>query len=296
LRGRKPKPRARKSPPPKSAAVPRKVDGKSRQKAENQPSPELGDVARREWLRISAEQIAQGLLTEIDRAPPAAYCVAYGRWLAAEKALAAMAGLDPVTSSLLIMTSNGDVIQNPLVGIANTAAAMARFAAEFGMTPSARARVVPGGTPRPTPPGKKKLRRSRPRRRLKGRAGETSFIERVGSLLPRLTGAHSAPAASLIPALPHDGQAAASRLGSAKISRGEAIWNSTTASRCTGRWTTSREPDALNDTDRLELYVWANELRGHAVLVARFDNLDKGASGVAVQNLRLMLDLDPGSN
>jgi N-acetyl-gamma-glutamyl-phosphate reductase len=53
------------------------------------------------------------------------------------------------------------------------------------------------------------------------------------------------------------------------------------------------EPEALNDTDRLELYVFANEAQRHAVLVARLDNLGKGASGAAVQNLRLMLGLDP---
>ena len=55
------------------------------------------------------------------------------------------------------------------------------------------------------------------------------------------------------------------------------------------------EPEALNGTNRLDLYVWANESRRHAVLVARLDNLGKGASGAAVQNLRLMLDLDPGA-
>jgi N-acetyl-gamma-glutamyl-phosphate reductase len=49
------------------------------------------------------------------------------------------------------------------------------------------------------------------------------------------------------------------------------------------------EPEALNDTDRLELRVFANEGYGHAVLVARLDNLGKGASGAAVQNTRLML-------
>jgi N-acetyl-gamma-glutamyl-phosphate reductase len=49
------------------------------------------------------------------------------------------------------------------------------------------------------------------------------------------------------------------------------------------------EPEALNDTDRLELRVFAHEAYGHAVLVARLDNLGKGASGAAVQNLRLML-------
>jgi N-acetyl-gamma-glutamyl-phosphate reductase len=61
-----------------------------------------------------------------------------------------------------------------------------------------------------------------------------------------------------------------------------------------GNGTGKLEPEALNGTDRLDLCVWANESRRHAVLVARLDNLGKGASGAAVQNLRLMLDLDPG--
>ena len=48
---------------------------------------------------------------------------------------------------------------------------------------------------------------------------------------------------------------------------------------------------ALNDTNRLELRVFANEAHRHAVLIARLDNLGKGASGAAVQNLQLMLGL-----
>jgi N-acetyl-gamma-glutamyl-phosphate reductase len=51
------------------------------------------------------------------------------------------------------------------------------------------------------------------------------------------------------------------------------------------------EPQALNDTNRLELSVCANEPHRQAVLVARLDNLGKGASGAAVQNLSLMLGL-----
>ena len=46
---------------------------------------------------------------------------------------------------------------------------------------------------------------------------------------------------------------------------------------------------ALNDTNGLEIRVFANETHRHAVLMARLDNLGKGASGAAVQNLRLML-------
>jgi N-acetyl-gamma-glutamyl-phosphate reductase len=54
------------------------------------------------------------------------------------------------------------------------------------------------------------------------------------------------------------------------------------------------EPEALNDTNCLELYVYANEKRRQAVLVARLDNLGKGASGAAVQNVKLMLGLNGG--
>lgn len=54
---------------------------------------------------------------------------------------------------------------------------------------------------------------------------------------------------------------------------------------------TRLEPEALNDTDKLELYVFGNDAKGHALLVARLDNLGKGAAGAAVQNLQLMLGL-----
>jgi N-acetyl-gamma-glutamyl-phosphate reductase len=51
------------------------------------------------------------------------------------------------------------------------------------------------------------------------------------------------------------------------------------------------EPEALNETNKLELYVFASDKYHQAVLVARLDNLGKGASGAAVQNMRLMLGL-----
>jgi N-acetyl-gamma-glutamyl-phosphate reductase len=49
------------------------------------------------------------------------------------------------------------------------------------------------------------------------------------------------------------------------------------------------DPEALNDTDLLEIFVAAHG--GQAVLIARLDNLGKGASGAAVQNIALMLGL-----
>ncbi len=57
----------------------------------------------------------------------------------------------------------------------------------------------------------------------------------------------------------------------------------TTSARC--------EPETLNGGDILELAVHGQEAQRQAVLVAKLDNLGKGASGAAVQNLELMLGL-----
>ena len=46
---------------------------------------------------------------------------------------------------------------------------------------------------------------------------------------------------------------------------------------------------SLNGSDEMELFVYASEAKRQAALVARLDNLGKGASGAAVQNLELML-------
>jgi N-acetyl-gamma-glutamyl-phosphate reductase len=50
------------------------------------------------------------------------------------------------------------------------------------------------------------------------------------------------------------------------------------------------EPESLNGTNDLEIHIFVNEPRRQAVVVAKFDNLGKGAAGAAVQNLELMLD------
>ena len=54
---------------------------------------------------------------------------------------------------------------------------------------------------------------------------------------------------------------------------------------------TSIDALGLNDSNKMELRVFGNEEFRHAVLIARLDNLGKGASGAAVQNLELMLGL-----
>lgn len=111
--------------------------------AEPTPPPFLCDDAKVEWGRVCSALYAAGLMTDLDRAALAAYCAAYGRWAQAERAINRMAGKDELNSALMIKTSNGNAIQNPLVGIANKAKSdMVRYATEFGMTPSARSRVT----------------------------------------------------------------------------------------------------------------------------------------------------------
>ena len=56
----------------------------------------------------------------------------------------------------------------------------------------------------------------------------------------------------------------------------------------------SLDPRACNDTNRIDLAVVAHA-SGHALAIAILDNLGKGAAGVAVQNLNLMLGLDETS-
>lgn len=55
---------------------------------------------------------------------------------------------------------------------------------------------------------------------------------------------------------------------------------------------TGLEPEGLNGTNRMRLHVFGDRRGGQVRLVALLDNLGKGASGAAVQNLNLMLGLD----
>ncbi|WP_292894901.1 N-acetyl-gamma-glutamyl-phosphate reductase [Nitratireductor sp.] len=49
------------------------------------------------------------------------------------------------------------------------------------------------------------------------------------------------------------------------------------------------DPETHNDTNTMTLHVFANDARAQALLIAVYDNLGKGASGAAVQNMDLML-------
>ena len=115
-------------------------------RAENVAAPaHLNEIAQAEWARVAPGLVASGILTAVDRSALAAYCQAYARWVQAETAIKRMAEKDTLTGGLMIKTTNGNAIQNPLVGTANKAASdMIRFASEFGMTPSARSRIEAG--------------------------------------------------------------------------------------------------------------------------------------------------------
>lgn len=112
------------------------------------PPPYLSDYAREEWDRQAPILYSTGVLTAVDGTILAAYCMAYGHWRQAEEDLAKMAADDPTTHAALIKTSNGNAIQNPLVGVVNTARRdMARLAQEFGLTPSSRSQIEAGQPP-----------------------------------------------------------------------------------------------------------------------------------------------------
>lgn len=55
--------------------------------------------------------------------------------------------------------------------------------------------------------------------------------------------------------------------------------------------TTALDPETLNGTNQLEIMVFSNARKQQALLVARADNLGKGASGAAAQNIDVMLGL-----
>jgi P27 family predicted phage terminase small subunit len=140
MRGRKPTPTHLKLVKGNPGRRPLNDSEPAPRKMMPEPPDVLSADARDEWNRVAPELYRVGLLTSLDRSALAAYCQVYGRWVQAERGIA--------KGGLLSETTKGNLIQNPLVGIANKAASdMVRYAAEFGMTPSARVRVGAVGRP-----------------------------------------------------------------------------------------------------------------------------------------------------
>lgn len=151
-RGRKPKPTLLKLVTDNPGKRPMNASEPMPARRALQPPENLLPEARAEWDRVADDLVAAGLITVADLASLAIYCTAYGRWVQAERLLAALAKADPITEGLTIQTPNGAVIQNPLLGIRNKAAAdLMKAAAELGMTPSARSRVQAAAPSRQDP-------------------------------------------------------------------------------------------------------------------------------------------------
>ena len=140
--GRKPLPTALKLIKNNSAKRP--INKREAQVPLSQPVPPdfLTPDAKAEWIRVVATLNKAGLMTDLDCGALAAYAGAYGRWALAERTLLEMAKQDKVFHGLMVKTTHGNIIQNPLIGTANRARHdMVRFSIEFGMTPSSRSQV-----------------------------------------------------------------------------------------------------------------------------------------------------------
>jgi len=133
--GRKPKPTAMK-----------KLEGNPGKRKLNTKEPMPGKgmpdcpswllpLAKEEWERLCEKLSQMGVLTEVDRAAFAAYCQSYARWKEAQ---------DHINSEgATYETENGMQRPNPWVAICNTEQRlMMQAASEFGLTPSARSRIM----------------------------------------------------------------------------------------------------------------------------------------------------------
>ena len=99
-----------------------------------------------EWYAVAPELWRLGLLTILDVSMLACYCDAYYRWRLAREALQKMTEHDPVTQGFLIKNVDGSARRNPLAKVVTDAGAeMLSAAAEFGLTPIARARLRAAG-------------------------------------------------------------------------------------------------------------------------------------------------------
>lgn len=111
---------------------------------QNEPKPErrapkcptwLDAEAKKEWRRTAKQLEQLGILTEVDMAAFAGYCQAYARWKEAEEFI--------TKHGTIVKTPSGYWQQVPQVSIAQTyLKIMNKFCEQFGLTPSARSRII----------------------------------------------------------------------------------------------------------------------------------------------------------
>jgi P27 family predicted phage terminase small subunit len=105
----------------------------------------LSDFAKSEWRRVVDILYGCGLMTDLDVPMLAAYCDAYGRFVEASWTMEELAKSDKVTHGVVVRTANGNPIMNPvLCTLRSSRGDMARYAAEFGMSPASRSRIDVG--------------------------------------------------------------------------------------------------------------------------------------------------------
>lgn len=142
MRGRKPKPTAVKRAAGNPGSRPLN-DREPEPTAGIPPCPsQLGKIAKAEWRRIANELLDNGLLTQVDRAALAAYCMAFERMLRAEAEVQAYIRDPNNPDQSMMMPTKAGYIQHPAIGIANRAAELMKaYLVEFGLTPSSRSRI-----------------------------------------------------------------------------------------------------------------------------------------------------------
>lgn len=94
----------------------------------------LSREGKAEWKRVTKELDAMGLLAKVDRGALTAYCEAWEEFVLLLKKVR--------SEGPVVYTDKGNAIQNPTLGAKNNAAQrVMKFAAQFGMTPVARAKL-----------------------------------------------------------------------------------------------------------------------------------------------------------
>ena len=95
----------------------------------------LSDEAKREWKRLAPRLHAVGLLTEVDGLALAMLCEAFAQYMAAKTVVD--------SEGMLLVSEKGNSYQHPAAGLMTQARGeLMKWAREFGMTPSARTRIV----------------------------------------------------------------------------------------------------------------------------------------------------------
>jgi P27 family predicted phage terminase small subunit len=109
------------------------------------PAELLDPNAQAEWTRIVTTLIDRGQVTTVDRTVLAGYCLKYAQWLALEK--------EAATHPFIVRSPNGYPLPNPALCMANKVfGLLLKAAAELGITPSSRSRVVATTTTKTTMP------------------------------------------------------------------------------------------------------------------------------------------------